>query len=102
MKAIGQDLISASDKPAFFRVGNAGGLGISTPDNRLGDGLRTLSGTTMGSAALTDLVPRNQLAKAFSKMWSFMGIAIIASPLVASRVAAVLSKCISAVRSLPR
>ena len=41
MKAIGQDLISASDKPAFFRVGNAAALGISAPDNRLGDGLRT-------------------------------------------------------------
>ena len=52
------------------------------------DGLRTLSGTTMGSAAITDLVPSSQLGKAFSKLWSYMGIAIIASPLLASRMSA--------------
>ena len=52
------------------------------------DGLRTLSGTTMGSAAVTDLVPADQLGKAFSALWSSMGIAIILSPLVASRLSA--------------
>ena len=31
----------------------------------------------MGSAALTDLVPGAGLGKAFSRMYSFMGIAII-------------------------
>eukprot|EP00912_Choanoflagellata_sp_UC4_P001564 UC4_evm5s991 len=52
------------------------------------DGLRTLSGSTMGSAALADLVPAKDLGKAYSSLWSSMGIAIILSPLVASRLSA--------------
>ncbi|OED35990.1 hypothetical protein AB833_28910 [Chromatiales bacterium (ex Bugula neritina AB1)] len=39
MVALGEDLIGASDLPAFFKVANA--EAISAPDNRLGDALRT-------------------------------------------------------------
>ena len=52
------------------------------------DGLRTMSGTTMGSAAITDLVPKDQLGKAYSELWAWMGMAIIGSPLLASRMSA--------------
>lgn len=39
MAALGEDIIGASDLPAFFKVTNADA--ISAPDNRLGDALRT-------------------------------------------------------------
>jgi MFS family permease len=52
------------------------------------DGLRTLSGSTMGAAAVADLVPKSQLAKGFSGLWSRMGVAIIGGPLLASRLTA--------------
>eukprot|EP00943_MAST-04B_sp_MAST-4B-sp1_P005875 g5875.t1 len=50
------------------------------------DGLRTMSGTTMGSAAITDIVPKDQIGKAMSGLWSWMGLAIIGAPLLASRL----------------
>ena len=50
------------------------------------DGLRTMSGTTMGSAAITDLVPKDQIGKAMSGLWSWMGLAIIGAPMLASRL----------------
>lgn len=52
------------------------------------DCLRTLSGTTMGSAALLDLVPQDKIAMAMADLWKFMGAAIIISPLIASRLTA--------------
>jgi hypothetical protein len=55
------------------------------------DGLRTLSGSTMGAAAVADLMPGSQLSKGFSGLWSRMGIALILSPLIASRLSARMS-----------
>eukprot|EP00946_MAST-07B_sp_MAST-7B-sp1_P005178 g5178.t1 len=52
------------------------------------DGLRTLSGTTMGSAAITDLVEPSQLGKANARMFSYIGIAIFGAPLAASVMSA--------------
>ena len=52
------------------------------------DGLRTLSGTTMGNAAITDLVAPDQLRSAFSTMYTALGAAIVVGPLVASRMSA--------------
>jgi len=52
------------------------------------DGLRTLSGTTMANAAVTDLVAPDQLRAAFSTMYTYLGAAIIVGPLVASRMSA--------------
>lgn len=40
----------------------------------------------MGAAAVADLVPKSQLAKGFSGLWSRMGIALIGSPLLASQL----------------
>ena len=52
------------------------------------DGLRTLSGTTMANAAITDLVEPNQLRAAFSSMYMYLGASIIAGPLLASQMSA--------------
>lgn len=52
------------------------------------DGLRTLSGTTMGSAAITDLVHPSQLGKANARMFSYIGVAIFGAPLIASVMSA--------------
>jgi MFS transporter, DHA1 family, tetracycline resistance protein len=52
------------------------------------DGLRTLSGTTMANAAVTDLVEPNKLRGAFSQMYMYLGAAIIVGPLVASKMSA--------------
>ena len=41
MAPIGQDLISQSSKPAFFKVSNGDKLGLAPPKNRLGDAVRT-------------------------------------------------------------
>ena len=41
MAALGEDLISASGAPAFFKVSNADEVTISSPENRMGDALRT-------------------------------------------------------------
>ena len=48
------------------------------------DGLRTMAGTTMTSAALSDLVEGPQLAVYTAKLWSAMGAAILAAPIIAS------------------
>ena len=40
----------------------------------------------MGSAAITDLVPKDQIGKAMSGLWSWMGLAIIGAPMLASRL----------------
>ena len=42
------------------------------------------NGTTMTSAALSDLVEGPQLAVYTAKLWSAMGAAILAAPIVAS------------------
>jgi DHA1 family tetracycline resistance protein-like MFS transporter len=52
------------------------------------DGLRTLSGTTMANAAVTDLVEPHQLRQSFSTMYTALGAAIVVGPLIASRMSA--------------
>ena len=37
-------------------------------------------------AAITDLVPKDQIGKAMSGLWSWMGLAIIGAPMLASRL----------------
>ena len=41
MATLGQDIIGTSALPAFFKVANADDVGITAPDNRQGDALRT-------------------------------------------------------------
>lgn len=41
MAKLGDDLISASGLPRFFKLANAGVVGIDAPENRKGDALRT-------------------------------------------------------------
>jgi DHA1 family tetracycline resistance protein-like MFS transporter len=48
------------------------------------DGLRTMAGTTMTGAALSDLVEGPQLAVYTAKLFSAMGLTILAGPAVAS------------------
>jgi hypothetical protein len=48
------------------------------------DGLRTMAGTTMTSAALSDLVEGPQLAVYTAKLWAAMGLSILAAPILAS------------------
>ena len=50
------------------------------------DGLRTLCGSTMGQTAITDIVEPSEVAKEFSSLYAYMGAAIVASPLIASRM----------------
>ena len=39
---LGEDIIGASGNAPFFRVANAGELGLTAPDNRKGDAVRTI------------------------------------------------------------
>jgi uncharacterized OsmC-like protein/organic hydroperoxide reductase OsmC/OhrA len=41
VNALGEDIIGRSDLPAFFKVGNADAAGVTAPDNRIGDAVRT-------------------------------------------------------------
>lgn len=41
MARLGEDIIGQSDLAPFFKVANAGGVGIDAPDNRKGDAVRT-------------------------------------------------------------
>ena len=41
MASLGENIIGSSDKPAFFKVANADAVGITAPENRKGDALRT-------------------------------------------------------------
>jgi len=41
MATLGEDIIGTSTLPTFFKVANADEVGISAPDNRKGDALRT-------------------------------------------------------------
>jgi MFS family permease len=52
------------------------------------DGLRTLSGTTMANAAVTDLVKPDKLRSAFSTLYTALGASIVVGPLIASRMSA--------------
>ena len=48
------------------------------------DGLRTLAGSTMGMAAMGDIVPRNELAQASANMAVCMGVGLLFSPVISS------------------
>ena len=41
MAKLGEDIIGTSALPAFFKVDNADEVGITAPENRMGDALRT-------------------------------------------------------------
>ena len=55
-----------------------------TVERMICDGLRTLAGSTMGMAMMSDLVDRSQLAQAGANMSVCMGIGLLISPVVSS------------------
>ena len=59
-----------------------------TVERLICDGLRTLGGSTMGLAMLSDLLPQDQFAQGAATLVSFMGIGILASPIIASSLTA--------------
>jgi MFS family permease len=63
-------------------------LPVLTAEKVICDGLRTLCGTTMCTAALSDLCSGSELAEAFGMMYSWAGVGITLSPFISGRLTA--------------
>jgi MFS family permease len=59
-----------------------------TVEKMVCDGLRTLTGSTMGTAAVSDLCSGNEMAVETAGIFGAMGGAILAAPLVGSQLSA--------------